>query len=272
MDHYSTLGVEKNATADDIKRAYRKLASKYHPDKGGDTAMFQKVEEAYRTLSDPDKRAAYDNPQQNYFKFSADSPDEFFNIHDIFSQFGFNGRNVHQAPRRNHDIRVTIQMFLSETLTEQKRTLNIKTNSNQPHTVDVTIPAGVTAGTTIRYPNLGDHTFTNLPRGSLLVDINIINNTNFEVNGLDITQTLTVSCFDAILGSEHTITGLDGRQFIITTPKYCQPDTRLKVAGEGLPAFQKDIKGNMYVKVKVFIPKNLSDSQLEEIRKLTLTP
>ena len=67
MDHYATLGVAKNATPDDIKKAYRKLASKHHPDKGGDTATFQKIEEAYRILSDPQQRQQYDNPMPQNF-------------------------------------------------------------------------------------------------------------------------------------------------------------------------------------------------------------
>ena len=89
MSHYDTLGIAKTATPEEIKRAYRKLASQHHPDKGGDTAKFQQVEEAYRVLSDPQQRAQYDNPQPNNIHFNF-GHDQNINIDEIFSRFGFN--------------------------------------------------------------------------------------------------------------------------------------------------------------------------------------
>ena len=271
MTHYETLGIARTASPEEIKRAYRKLASQYHPDKGGDTAKFQEIEEAYRVLSDPEKRAQYDNPQPNNIHFNFNNGD--INLDDIFSKFGFgnpfaNHPNFRQQERRNKDIRADIQCNLSDVLNPQTKTLRIKTSNDQIHTVDITIPQGITSGTTIKYPGLGDNMFSNLARGDLYINVRVINNSEFEINGLDLITSLTISVFDAILGSEQTVVGLDGKQFLIKTHPGCQPDTKLKIAGEGLPAFQKDIKGNLYVRVKVQIPTDLSDQALDQIQKL----
>mgnify|MGYP001493845673 CR=1 FL=1 len=273
MDHYSTLGVNKDAAPEDIKRAYRKLASKHHPDKGGDTAEFQRVEEAYRILSDPEQRAAYDNPAPSGFNFNFNQNGQDINLDDIFGRFGFGNPFQHhpnfKQQRRNKDIKADIQVLLIETIAPQTKTLRIKTSNDQVQTVDITIPQGITSGTTIKYPGLGDNMFQNLPRGDLYINVTVVNNTQFEVQGLDLTTQLTINCFEAIIGTEQTIVGLDGKQFVISTPKGCQPDTRLKITGEGLPAFQKDIKGNLYVRVKVTIPRNLSEQQIEQIKQIT---
>lgn len=272
MSHYDTLGIQRTATPEEIKRAYRKLASQHHPDKGGDTGKFQEVEEAYRVLSDPQKKAEYDNPRPNSVHFNF-GDGQNFNLDEIFNRFGFgnpfaNHPNFRQPERRNKDIRADIHMFLVDTLISQSKTLRIKTSNDQIHTVDITIPAGITSGTTMKYPGLGDNMFTNLQRGDLYITVHVNNNTQFEISGLDLSTTLTVNCFQAIIGSEQTVLGLDGKQFLIKTPPGCQPDTKLKIAGEGLPAFQKDIKGNLYIKIKITIPTDLDDNDLEQIRKL----
>ena len=275
MNHYETLGVSNTASPDEIKRAYRKLASQHHPDKGGDTAMFQKVEEAYRVLSDPQKRAEYDNPPQQmgqghfHFNFGGGHPQE---LNDILSQF-FGGNNpfahARQQPRRNQDVRIEITVSLQETLTDQRKTINVRTHNNESHTIDITIPRGITSGTTIKYPGLGDKTFGNLPPGDMYATVNVLRHPNFQVSGLDLIVSLTIDCFQAIIGSEQTIAGLDGKQFVIKTPQGCQPGTKLKIAGEGLWGFQQDIKGSLFVQVNISIPTNLTESQLELVKTIS---
>lgn len=276
MNHYETLGVNKSATPDEIKKAYRKLASQHHPDKGGDTAKFQEIQTAYDTLSDPDKRAAYDNPNpfnggHSHFDFGGMPP----GMADIFSQFNFGpghdpfGR-FRQAPqpRRNKDIRAEIEMGLQETLSDQPKTLSIRTANGERQTIDITVPKGITSGTTIKYPGLGDGMFTNLPKGDFYLTVNILRHPSYQVNGLDLIVSLTINCFQAIIGSEQTIVGLDGKVFTIQTPQGCQPGTKLKISGEGLCGFQNDIKGNLYVQVNVSIPTNLTDEQKELIKSI----
>ena len=270
MDYYQTLGVGRNASPEEIKRAYRKLASQHHPDRGGDTARFQEIQAAYAILSDPEKRSQYDNPQPQHqhfeFNFGPGGMD------DIFSNF-FRGhqhpfQHARQQPRRNKDVRAEVAVGLQETLSEVKKTLNIRSPNGTVQTVDITIPRGVSPGTTIKYPNLGDHLFENLPRGDLYLTVNIYNNPNFDVNGLDLITKLTIDSFDAILGVDARIVGLDGKVFTIRTPKSCQHGTKLKIPGEGLYKFQADVKGNLYVQVLIKTPVDLTDSQLQQIQTI----
>lgn len=269
MNYYEVLGVAKTATADEIKKAYRKLASMHHPDKGGDTAKFQQVEEAYRTLSDPQKRAEYDNPVQqmgpNHFHFNFGNG----NVEDIFAQFGFDmfGRRQPQ-PRRNKDIRSELVVTLKDTLTEQKKTLSIKTANGNRQNVDIVVPRGITSGTTMKYPGMGDNMFENLPRGDLYITIHVMADPSYQVSGLDLVTSLTIDCFQAILGCEQTVVGIDGKEFVIQTPQGCQPGTKLKISGEGLYGFQNDIKGSLFVNVNIRIPTNLPEEQKQLIKTI----
>lgn len=273
MNYYEILGVDRNATPEDIKKAYRRLASKNHPDKGGDTQKFQEIQTAYDTLSNPERRAQYDAPRQNQnfqFNFGEGGP----NLDEVFRQFGFRFggdpfQGFRQAARRNKDVKIEIALDLSDTLQDQNKTLNIKTPNNSGNTITITIPRGVTAGTVIKYPSLGDNLFANLPPGDLLVAINIRPHDQFQAQGLDLQYNLTISCFEAIIGCKREITGLDGKQFVLSIPPGCQPGTRLKIPGEGLYAFQKDVKGNLYIQVNVSIPINLTDDQKQIIQTLT---
>lgn len=270
MNYYEVLGVTKTATPDEIKKAYRKLASQHHPDKGGDTAKFQQVEEAYRVLSDSQKRAEYDNPVQqmgpNHFHFNFGQG----NVEDIFAQFGFDmfGRRHPPQPRRNKDIRSELVMTLKDTLSDQNKTLSIKTANGTRQNVDIMVPRGITSGTTMKYPGMGDNMFENLPRGDLYITIHVMADPSYQVSGLDLITSLTIDCFQAILGCEQTVVGLDGKEFVIQTPQGCQHGTKLKISGEGLYGFQNDIKGSLFVNVNIRIPTDLSEDQKQLIKTI----
>jgi len=275
MNYYETLGVPNTASEDELKRAYRKLASQHHPDKGGNTAKFQEIQEAYATLSDPQKRAQYDNPQPQmggvHFNFNG------HNINDIFSQFGFNPfgggdpfANFRHQQQRNKDIRANLSVTLEDTLADREKHLNISTGPGQTQEVTVTIPRGITPQTTIKYPGLGEQVYPNLPKGDLYLTINLMTNWKFQTAGLDLITDLTLDCFQAILGSEQTVVGLDGKQFVIKTPAGCQHGTKLKISGEGLWGFQQDIKGHLFARVNITIPTDLSEEKVSIIRNQLL--
>jgi DnaJ-class molecular chaperone len=139
MDHYQTLGVAKNATPDDIKKAYRKLASKHHPDKGGDTATFQKIEEAYRILSDPNQRQQYDNPMPQGFPGGAGPHGFHFNmngmdLNDIFAQV-FNQRGqTHQ--RQPQTFRTQVVVTLDQAYNGGSQNLKLQTH-NGTHAINI---------------------------------------------------------------------------------------------------------------------------------------
>lgn len=270
MDYYSILGVNKQASPEEIKRAYRKLASQHHPDKGGDTAKFQEIQTAYDTLSDPQKRQAYDNPQFQHQNIHFDFGDSPFA--DIFAQFGFGPRGpFQQQPRRNKDLRVEIPIGLSDTLEDQDKTISIQMTNGERQTVNITIPRGITSGTSIKYTGLGDNMFTNLPKGDLLVSVQVLPHPTYQPIGLDLVTNLQVDCFEAILGCEKDVVGLDGRIFRVRVPAGCQHGTKLKLVGEGLWAFRQDVKGSLFVTVNVTIPQNLNQNQIEIIRSLNQT-
>ena len=270
MDYYSILGVNKQATPEEIKKAYRKLASQHHPDKGGDTAKFQEIQTAYDTLSDPQKRQAYDNPQFDSHNIHFDFGHSPFA--DIFAQFGFGNRGpFQQQPRRNKDLRVELPVGLADTLQDIDKMISVQMTNGERQTVNITIPRGITSGTTIKYPNLGDHMFTNLPKGDLLVTVQVLPHPTYAPYGLDLLTHLTVDCFEAITGCQKTVTGLDGRIFQVTIPAGTQPNTKLKLTGEGLWAFRQDVKGSLFVEVLVSIPKDLSADQINIIKSIQTT-
>jgi DnaJ-class molecular chaperone len=285
MTHYATLGVDENATQDEIKKAYRKLASQHHPDKGGDTKKFQDIQSAYDAISDESKRQQYDHERRNpgmghggpHFTWhtTGGGPD----LNDIFRQFGFGGNpfdhihNVHrqQQPRRNKDLRIEIPLPLVTILEEQHKTLSVRTTTGHEEIVNVKIPRGVSTGTQIKYPNLGDNLFETLPRGDLIVQFTVHNAEGFMVNGVDLYTKLNVNCLKAVVGGEVELTGLNGNTFVLTIPPGSQPGTKFRIARQGLYELNSDRRGDLYAEMHVIIPQNFSPEQLETIRTLINT-
>jgi curved DNA-binding protein len=271
--HYETLGVSKSATPDEIKKAYRKLASQHHPDKGGDTAKFQQIEEAYRILSDPNQRQQYDNPQHQSFRFNTSDFDGMPpGFEDIFRNFGFGhgspfGQHRQAQPRRNKDLKVNIQITLAETLSEQQKTLSVKTTTGRTEIVEVTIPRGVDQSV-IKYPGLGDDCFNTLSRGDLYVHVNVIADPRFNLNGLDLITRQEINCLQAMAGGEIEVEGLDGKKFVLTVPAGTQHGNLLRIRNEGLYASNYGMKGNLLVELAISIPRNLSEEQLNLVRQI----
>ncbi len=269
--HYETLGVDKTATPDEIKKSYRKLASKHHPDKGGDTATFQKIEEAYRILSDPSQRQQYDSPQGAQFRWNTSDfdgmPPEFG---DIFRNFGFGGQSPfgQRHQRRNKDLRVDVAVQLPETLNEHKKILSVQTTTGHRETVEVTVPRGVTNGTTVKYTGLGDNLFNTLQRGDLYVHFHVLPHHTFRASDLNLIAKKEITCFDAILGTEVEITGIDNRVFVLSIPAGTQPGTMLRIKGEGLYAMNQNTRGNLLIELGITVPKHLSESQLDLVRQI----
>jgi DnaJ-class molecular chaperone len=276
MTHYATLGVGESATPEEIKQAYRKLASRHHPDRGGDTATFQSIQAAYDVIGDADRRQQYDheraNPGGMRFSFNGQP----FNgvppgMENIFEQFGFNFGgapwHVHQ-PRRNKDLRIEITVDLASTLEDQHKTVSIQTTNGDRQTVEVHIPRGILPGSNIKYPELGDNFFANLPRGDLYVFFNINQHHNFEVAGLDLISTVNIDCLSAITGSEVAVTGLDNSVFQVRIPAGIQPNTMMRIPEQGLWQLNGVQRGHLLIKIQITVPKNLTDQQLDLINQV----
>jgi DnaJ-class molecular chaperone len=276
MTHYETLGVSESANPDEIKRAYRKLASQHHPDKGGDTKKFQEIQTAYDTLQDPAKREQYDFERQNpggNFRFNVNGHEMHGmppHVADMFKNFGFNfggspnGDPFGQArqPRRNKDMRVEVPVTLASTLEDQTKTVSIQTTNGQRETVEVRIPRGVGNGTQIKYPNLGDNFFNTLERGDLYVVVLLQPHPPFEVHGLDVHTVVRVDCITAMVCGDLEVTGIDGSKFTIGLPAGSQPDTMFRIHNQGVWQLNGSTRGNLIVKIVITIPKNLSPDQL----------
>ena len=277
---YETLGVPKGASDEEIKRAYRRLASAHHPDKGGDTAQFQEIQSAYETLSDPVKRQQHDNPnpfsqhfgagpQGNHFEFN------FGGGEDIFTHFfnqGFPGGHPFQQrqPRRNKDLRVQLTVTLSSTLEAHRKTISVQTTKGDRYNIDIDVPRGVGDGTTIKYAQMGDNMFDTLTRGDLYVIITLQHDNRFELHGINVVTRIEIDSIDAMLGCDKVIAGIDGKEYSIKIPQACQPETKFGLQGQGLYQMNTNHRGDLIAVVNVKTP-NLTEQQLNILRNIRST-
>lgn len=280
MTHYATLGVSETATPDEIKRAFRKLASQHHPDKGGDTARFQEIQAAYDVLSDANKRSQYDNERRNPggFRFTVNGQDFDgmpTDMQDILRNFGFPGGVFghgspfgHRHPRKNKDLRVEVTVPLAEVLQEQKKTLSVQTTTGHRETIEVTVPRGIHNGAQIKYTGLGDNMFNTLPRGDLYVVFTVPVDPKFRIDGIDLISKVSINCFDAITGGVTEIIGLDGRVFELQIPPGTQPGTVMRVRDQGLYQLGQETRGHLLIEITVTVPQNLNSRQLELLRQI----
>jgi DnaJ-class molecular chaperone len=256
-DYYAALGVPKTATADEIKKAFRKLASQHHPDKGGDTQKFQAIQEAYATLGDEQKRAEYDNPRPQFSGFHGRPGG--VNINDIFGQmFGQQFAQQHQHPRRSH-VRMTLWISLLDVATGGKRTVSLGTQSGVS-AVEIEIPLGIVDGDNVQYEGIG-------PGGSdLVVQFKVSPDRKWQRDGLNLTQEVKIDIWNLILGGDLTIDTLTGTTLSTRVPARTQPGTTLRLKGQGLRD-RAGQTGDIFVRVQTFLPENIPPEIIEAIQK-----
>lgn len=263
-DYYQVLGVPRTANQDEIKKAYRKLAMKYHPDRGGDSAQFQKIQEAYDTLGDEQKRAFYDSPQPQ-FHFHTGNVDDMFGAMFGASPFGFQ----RARSNRNKSINIRVEMTLEEILKGKEIVGSIRLMSGRDQTINLNIPPGVAAGDSIKFRGLGDDSIPQSPRGDLIAQIVEIPHPFFQRQGKDLYMHYQMSAFDAIIGKSIRVNTLDERQLEVNVPPGIQPDQLIKCDGYGLPGFNDARRGNLYLRIKISIPKNIFSEDLKYIEELS---
>ena len=274
MDYYSTLGVQRNASPDEIKSAYRKMAMKHHPDRGGDEATFKKISEAYDVLSDPQKKQIVDmggdpNGQPHHGGGFNQGPFEFHfgsgNFNDIFGNFGFGG---HRQMQRNKTINIGVDVTLEEVLTGKTLDAEITMPGGKTKLININIPPGINEGQQIRYSGMGDNSIPHLPPGDLIVNIRIMNHPEFRREGDSLVIEKQISVWDAILGCKIEILTLNGKNLEISIPAGTQSDTVLSCRNEGLPNMRSNVRGNLLIKIRVTIPRNISSQQRSAIEQL----
>lgn len=269
MDHYTTLGLTKNATADEIKQAYKKLAMKHHPDRnGGNEAKFKEISSAYETLSDPNKRQMYDYGQDPSSTFSSgfgSNPFEFNFNSSIFDDiFGFQRQRV----PRNKSFSVNVTLTLEEVLSGKEITIDIGVPGQNKKTISISIPAGIENGQSIKYAGMGDDSIPNVPPGDLIANVQVLNHPVFDRSGSDLIYQHTISAWDAMVGTTLELETLSKKTISIKIPAGTQPDTVLQCRGEGLPRARSTTVGNLCIRVKIKIPTNLTESQITAIKQL----
>jgi DnaJ-class molecular chaperone len=274
MDYYSTLGLNKGANAEEIKKAYRGLAMKHHPDRGGDSAQFQKIQEAYATLSDDQKRQEYDFSQQNPggHQFHFHTGNNPFN--DVFGNmfggggFGGNPFGFRQQRQQNATVSINLDISLEEAFLGKTLDAEIQMSNGRKKLINVDIPAGVDNNSQIRYQGMGEDSIPGIPPGDLIIIIHVRQHAVFKRENDNLILEKQVDVWDAMLGMDITFQTLDGRQLSVSIPQGSQPETLLMCKNEGMKNIHSGQRGNLYVKLKIQIPKNLTDAQKQKIIEL----
>jgi DnaJ-class molecular chaperone len=262
-DYYSTLGVARDANADEIKRAYRKLAGQHHPDReGGDKAKFQQIQEAYATLGDEQKRAQYNSPQPEGFHFEFGGP-QGFDFENIFSMFGQRFQGGGPRPggpqyARSQSTRMSLWVKIEDVASGGKRAVNVGTQHGTM-TIEIEIPLGINDGDHVQYAGIG-------PQGTdLIVQFRIHPNPKWARNGLNLTTEHSVPVWDCILGGAIPITDILGNQIMLTLPARTQPGSLLRLKGKGLPDRSGQV-GDLLVRIQARIPEYIDPDLIEKIR------
>jgi len=297
-DYYQILGVKKDASDDKIKKAYRKLAMKYHPDhtKGDKSAeeKFKKISEAYAVLSDKEKRKEYDTFGSEGFRQRFSQEDIFrgFDFSDIFREFGFGGRGGNarfsfgggspfnfgggrqqfggrqqQAQIKGADLVYELPLTLREVATGPSKVIRFE-HEGRSENLTVKIPKGFITGKKLRLTGKGSPSPFGGPNGDLYIKSQVLDDSLFSAEKYDLYLSRELKISELLLGTTISVPTIEGRQLSLKIPAGTKPGTKMRLAGHGLPAMKGSKKGDLYVRVQVKIPKRLSGEQRRLVEKL----
>jgi curved DNA-binding protein len=307
-DYYKTLGVEKKADQEAIKKAYRKLALKYHPDRNPDNReaeeKFKKISEAYAVLSDPEKRKQYDSVGSDQFSRRYSQEDIFrnFDLNDILRDFGFGGtggnervfrgggrrggynfstdsdpfrsifgqaRSQYETPQNGEDLHYNLSITLEEAVSGVEKKLAFQ-QDQEVNEISVRIPAGISTGKKLRLAGKGYPGTHGGPSGDLYLNITILPHPIFSRDGNDIYIDKSVSFTQVVLGTSIEVPTIDGAIKRIKVPAGTQNGTKIRMKGYGVPGLKGSgsAKGDQFVKISIEVPRKINDKQLQLIKKL----
>ncbi|MBW1636980.1 MAG: J domain-containing protein [Deltaproteobacteria bacterium] len=307
MDYYNVLGVDKKATEAEIKKRYRKLALKYHPDKNkGDKTSedkFKEISEAYAVLSDAEKKQQYDQFGSTQFHQRYSQEDIFrnFDLNDIFKQFGFGSRSgatsfrsgmggngggapfgsffgqghstgcgggsCRPGPVRGQDMTYQVTVTLDEVLNGAERTVSLRKNGKKQN-VSVKIPQGIEEGKKLRLSGKGGESPNGGPPGDLYLKVSIEASGMFSRESDNLVVEKLITFSEACLGSKVEIETLEGKKFLVRVVPGTVHGSRLRIKGYGLPSGPIGGRGDLYVKLGVKVPETLTDEQKEVVEQL----
>ena len=297
-DYYKTLGVSKNATAEEIKKAYRKLARENHPDAGGDEEKFKDINEAYEVLSDEKKLAIYDRygtADQNRIPYgwgtgSPGAGGTTVSFEDLFGGasgwgdilerlrngegafgtewnfgdmggFGF-GQQSAPRPRKGQDTSVNLQVTFDEAFSGTTKRVTVRIpGRSEPTTLDVKVPAGANDGDRQRFRGQGVPGTNGGQAGDLVITTKIAPHPQFERKGADVLTKATVSMAEAALGTSVVVATPDGSKVRVKVPAGTQAGTVLSLKGKGAPRVKGAGSGDLKVSLEIPVPTNLNDGQ-----------
>lgn len=275
MDYYQTLGVSETATADEIKKAYRKLAAKHHPDKGGDTAQFQNISRAYDVLSDQNKRAQYDAERKGIgggFDPFAHAAGMGQGWQDVSAMFGHGSpfehffRGTRQA-RRNRDLNIRCTVTFKQSYTGCDLEASFKLPSGKQQNIIIKVPPGVQSGQVVRYGGMGDDSVPNLPRGDLNVTIMVEADQKYARRNNDLITFLTINPVEAMTGCTKIIETPDGTKIRFNLNPGVNPGTEYVSHGYGFRGLDGR-RGDLIISTNVTMPAVTDPLLKEELEKL----
>ncbi len=297
-DYYKLLGVSKNASAEVIKKAYRKLAMKYHPDhtKGDKEAeeKFKKISEAYAVLSDPEKRKQYDTFGSDGFKQRYSQEDIFsgFDFGSIFKEFGFGGGGAFTGGRggrqfsygddtifggrpsqqqvRGSDMEYELPLTVREVATGTSKTVTLDMG-NRKETLTFKIPKGMITGKKLRLAGKGSPSPYGGKPGDLFVRSKIVHDPVFSHTDYDVMVEKEVRLSEALMGTSITVDTVEGPSLTLKIPSGTKHKTRMRIKGRGLPHMRGNGKGDLYVCILVKMPAKLTEEQRDLVDQLAAT-
>jgi curved DNA-binding protein len=245
-DYYQILGVDRKATDADIKRAYRKLAGKHHPDRGGNADEFKEVQEAYDILSDQSARAQYDNPQGFFSQRQ--------NFDDIMNQY-FTQFDIRSQMRNT---RVEMWVSMEDAIQGSKKVIAIAQQG-----VEIQVPPGIHDGEAIRYQGLAPG------GGDLVIGYRVHGHPIWQRDGMDMLRTLDVNFWKLITGGEIVFSDVLGKSLNLKIPQQCKPGTVLRLAGQGATRPGHN-NGDILIKIQATMPEQVPDEIIQLIHKHAL--
>jgi molecular chaperone DnaJ len=250
-NHYQTLGVDPAATADEIKRAYRKLASQHHPDKGGDKSKFQEIQAAYNALTNPQ------HDQHGFGGFQSNAPFDFQTIFDIF---GTRFQQAGAQQQRRQQARMSLWITLADVATGGMRAISVGTQQGT-HAMEIEIPRGINDGDSVQYPGSGP-----VANMDLIITYRIHPDARFNRTGLNLQTEHVVDIWDLIIGGSARVRDILGNELDITIPARTQPGTTVRLRGRGLTD-RKGTQGDLLIRLQARIPEEIDPELLELIQK-----